>query len=212
MQPKSIYHVIGLMSGSSLDGLDIAFCRFEQQHEEWIFKILAAQTFQYSKLLQKKLATLHQVSAKELMITDVQLARLWEAYIEDFILKNEIEKVDFIASHGHTIFHEPKLGFSTQIGNGATIAAMTGIPTVCDFRSTDIALGGQGAPLVPMGDLHLFKEYTACLNLGGICNISLKKENQIFAYDIAPCNQLLNFFAKEIGKDFDENGNGKTHT
>ncbi len=141
------------------------------------------------------------------MQQDVELAKLWAIMIKDFIKKNEIENVDFIASHGHTIFHEPQNNFTTQIGNGATIAALTSISTICDFRSTDVALGGQGAPLVPIGDLQLFHEFDACLNLGGICNITLKNENEFSAFDIAPCNQLLNFFAKELRKDFDENGN-----
>jgi anhydro-N-acetylmuramic acid kinase len=222
MPSTAIYHVIGLMSGSSLDGLDIAYCMLKKKYEQWNFEIIEAETFAYSSALQQKLATLHLSSAKELMQQDAELAALWATMIKDFIAKNKIKKVDFIASHGHTIFHEPQNNFSTQIGNGAAIAALTGISTVCDFRSTDVALGGQGAPLVPMGDLQLFHEFDACLNLGGICNITIEiaGENTNYgakdsnlgngnfsAFDIAPCNQLLNFFAKELGKDFDENGN-----
>ncbi len=207
MNFDSIYHVIGLMSGSSLDGLDVAYCQFKNTKGKWSFEILEAETFVYTLSLQQKLTTLHLSSAKELMQQDAELAKLWAMMVKNFIRKNEIEKVDFIASHGHTIFHEPQNNFSTQIGNGAAIAALTGISTVCDFRSTDVALGGQGAPLVPIGDLQLFHEFDACLNLGGICNITLKNENEISAFDIAPCNQLLNFLAKELGKDFDENGN-----
>ena len=140
MKSDSIYHVIGLMSGSSLDGLDVALCRFEKINQQWNFEIIAAETFSYSSALQQKLVTLHLASAKELMEQDAELARLWAMMANDFTKKNEIKKVDFIASHGHTIFHEPLNNFTTQIGNGASIAALTGISTICVFRSTDVAL------------------------------------------------------------------------
>src|SRR5690606_820498 len=127
--------------------------------------------------------------------------------VNEFIQKNQIETVDLIASHGHTVFHNPKEFYTLQIGNGAAVFAETNLKTICDFRTQDVALGGQGAPLVPIGDELLFGEFDACLNLGGFSNISFKRANQRIAFDVSPLNIVLNFLAEKSGLKYDENGN-----
>lgn len=112
-----------------------------------------------------------------------------------------------IASHGHTIFHRPEEGFTLQIGDGQEIANATGIMTINDFRTEDVEKGGQGAPLVPIGDRHLFAEYPICLNIGGIANVSYETDDKRIAYDICMANQLLNYLAGKLGYDYDNNGN-----
>ncbi|MBN1199588.1 MAG: anhydro-N-acetylmuramic acid kinase [Bacteroidales bacterium] len=202
---KTIYHVLGLMSGTSLDGLDIAHCRFELINGNWKHQIFQAETIPYSQEWQNRLQNLDAGSAAELAQTNSDLGRFMGSLTKDFINRHGI-RADFIASHGQTIFHQPALRWTTQIGKGSAIAAETGLPTVCDFRSTDVALGGQGAPLVPIGDRLLFPRYTCCLNLGGFANISYDIDDQRIAYDICPVNMVLNILAHEAGKPFDENG------
>lgn len=206
MATEKVYHVLGLMSGSSLDGLDIAYCIFQKKNDIWNFSIEQAETFDYTAEWQNKLSSLPTSSALEFIETNTNISKLWSEMIVRFISKYKINTIDFVASHGHTIFHQPSKNYSTQIGNGGLIAALTKLPVICDFRSTDVALKGQGAPLVPIGDILLFNEYDAFLNLGGISNITLKNENKITAFDISPCNQWLNKLAQTIGKSFDENG------
>ncbi|MFM2226035.1 MAG: hypothetical protein RJA07_2237 [Bacteroidota bacterium] len=206
MNDEKVYHVLGLMSGSSLDGLDIAYCTFQKKNNQWNYTIEKAETFEYTNEWQQKLIALPQSSALEFIEANTNIAKLWSGMIKVFMEKNKIATIDFIASHGHTIFHQPLKNYSTQIGNGAVIAALTKLPVVCDFRSTDVALNGQGAPLVPIGDMLLFNKYDAFLNLGGISNITIKDEDKISAFDISPCNQWLNKIAQSVGKPFDENG------
>ena len=114
--------------------------------------------------------------------------------------------MDLIASHGHTIFHQPEIHFTKQIGNGAAIYAKTGINTACDFRSVDVFLGGQGAPLVPLGDKHLFSKYDYRINLGGIANTSFEENGVTKAYDICPVNQVFNYVAEKLGQTYDDEG------
>ena len=152
------FTALGLMSGSSLDGLDIAHCEFYFEGNEWDFKIIDAQTFAYSEEWLIKLKELPKDTAKQLIKTDIEYGRLTANFVNKFLKQHKV-KPDLIASHGHTIFHEPAQGFTCQIGNGQAIASETGIKTICDFRTKDILLGGQGAPLVPIGDKLLFAEY-----------------------------------------------------
>lgn len=208
------YYVVGAMSGTSLDGLDIAFCEFSVKDNELrAFSILDAHTFSYSEE-EKNMLSLMKASAQELAQADFAFGRKIGISVKAFLEERGLQ-ADMVASHGHTIFHQPALGFTTQIGNGAAISAMIGLPVVSDFRSMDVALEGQGAPLVPIGDLLLFQEYHYCLNLGGIANISVKKEGSIFAYDICPANMPLNLLVNQIGLEFDRNGDiarsGKVH-
>lgn len=194
--------ILGLMSGTSLDGLDLALCKFSGNYE---FKILKAKTVSYSQAWKNGLSSAQHLSAEKYFELHANYGKFIAQEINLF-LQDAPEKPAAIASHGHTIFHQPHLGFSTQLGCGATIAANTGITTVCDFRSLDVAMGGQGAPLVPIGDKLLFGNYAACLNIGGIANISFDKNGNRIAYDICEANMLLNFLAEKNGKPFDENG------
>ena len=195
-------NVAGIMSGTSCDGLDVAVCTFYTENEQIKYALLSANTFSFHPELLAMLRSAHQLSGLELVHADHTLSK----YIASCI--NAInQQVDVISSHGHTIFHQPDKGITHQIGHGGTIAALTNKPVVCDFRTTDVALDGQGAPLVPIGDEILFSEYDACLNLGGICNISLKQQGTRKAWDITFCNLVLNYLAEREGKAYDENGN-----
>jgi len=197
--------VLGLMSGTSLDGLDLALCDFEYKDGSYHFNILKAKTVEYNTEQKEKLSRAASLTAERYFALHRLFGKFTGEQINLF-LKDEQEKPDAIASHGHTIFHQPQFGFTSQIGCGATIAGITGITTVCDFRSLDVANGGQGAPLVPIGDQLLFGKYDACLNIGGIANISYEKNAQRIAYDVCFANMALNYLAEKLGKPFDENG------
>ena len=199
------YKVIGLMSGTSLDGLDIAFCHFRFELGNWSWSVLHAETIPYNEEWANRLLSLSDDSALNFARTDHEYGHLLGKLCCEFIDKYNIQ-ADFIASHGHTIFHNPGEGFTSQVGNGAAIKAETGLPVICDFRSGDIALGGQGAPLVPAGDRVLFTDYDVCLNLGGFANISYENQGERIAYDICPVNIVLNVLALKTGKAFDKDG------
>jgi anhydro-N-acetylmuramic acid kinase len=196
---------LGIMSGSSLDGVDIAYCEFEFK-KKWSYNIIRAETIPYDEQWKITLSSLDKVGGEELCKIDIQYGKLLSNHIVDFITINDICP-NFVSSHGHTVFHNPKDGYTLQIGNGQVIATTTGIETITDFRIKDIILGGQGAPLVPIGDELLFSKYDYCINIGGIANISYKKNNKRIAFDICPANQLLNHLSRQIGKPFDLNGN-----
>ncbi|MDR1601889.1 MAG: anhydro-N-acetylmuramic acid kinase [Tannerella sp.] len=202
---KNEYNVLGLMSGTSLDGLDMALCRFEKLPERWMYEVIAAETHPYSGELQSRLAKATDIPAYDFVKLDVELAAMMAAAVRAFLAKQTV-RPDFLASHGHTTFHQPALGVTSQIGNGATLASHTGITTVCDFRTRDVALGGQGAPLVPIGDELLFGHYDACLNLGGFSNISFRRAGRRVAFDVSPCNMALNFLARQLDMSFDRDG------
>jgi len=193
------------MSGTSLDGLDIALCRFKKANKGYKFKVLATQTIPYSATLKTKLKNAYSSKAVELVKLDHDFGTYLGQSTSKFLKQNKLQ-TQAISSHGHTIFHQPKLGFTTQIGSGASIAAITKLTTVCDLRSLDVALKGQGAPLVPIGDKLLFSKYDSCLNLGGIANISFDKQGERIAFDVCICNMILNFLAEKKGQAFDRNG------
>ncbi len=193
------------MSGTSLDGVDIAYIEFIYT-EKWDFNLIYGETFRYSNDWLNKLKQAFNYNKNELNLINDKYGKYLAELINKFIDKKNIKKVDFIASHGHTIHHKPDEGYTLQIGNGKTIADITKIKTVYDFRTQDVYLGGQGAPLVPIGDELLFSEYDYCLNLGGFANISFKKGNDRIAYDICAVNTVLNFFSKKLGFDYDNNG------
>jgi len=196
--------IIGLMSGTSLDGVDVAAVRFNSKQLQQ-FEILATKTYAYNHEWKNKLSEAHQLSAYHFLKLHKHygqyLGEIVLAFMQDFNIKP-----DYIASHGHTIFHEPATRFNFQLGDGAFIAATACITTVSDFRTLDIACGGQGAPLVPIGDEWLFSEYTYCLNIGGIANISFKHNQQRIAFDVCPANMVLNKLAQQKGFDFDAHG------
>lgn len=199
------YCGLGLMSGSSLDGLDVVEVCFELVESKWNFEILQSQTIPLPDLLKSRLRKSPDLSSEELILLDVDYGK-WIAKQLNKMTFNAQHPPQFIALHGHTVFHEPKKGYSTQIGSGHHLAALTGITAITDFRQKNIALGGQGAPLVPFGDKYLFSGYDAYLNLGGICNASVIKEDKILAWDISACNQVFNHIAMQLGKAFDKDG------
>ena len=199
------YNAIGLMSGTSLDGLDVAACEFFFEHGKWSFNILHCQTYPYSSEWTEKLAGLPYVDALTFSLINVEYGHLLGKLTDSFIKSTGFQP-QFIASHGHTVFHQPGNRLTVQIGAGSAIAADTSIPVICDFRSVDLALGGQGAPLVPVGDRLLFSEYDACLNLGGFANVSLESDDKRVAFDICPANIVLNRLASMRGMHYDKNG------
>lgn len=200
---KSQMNIIGLMSGTSMDGVDLAHIEFSIARKKVKYRIVNGKTFPYAKQLLEKLIKSRDLSGLELTLLDRELGKYFGQLLQKFIGKSNI---DLIASHGHTVFHQPEKRMTLQIGSGAEIAASTGIKTICDFRSADMALGGQGAPLVPFGDELLFGEYDYCLNLGGYSNISFRKNKKRIAFDISPCNIILNLLANENGKKYDDKG------
>lgn len=202
---QAAYRVIGTMSGTSLDGLDLALCTFTYNEDKWLYTIERAKTYPHSNEWKHKLATAETMSGLDLTNLHNEFGIYTGKLINDF-LKDEKQSIDFIASHGHTIFHQPHIGLTLQIGNGAHIAATTGINTICDFRSLDVALGGQGAPLVPIGDKLLFYDYDYCLNLGGFANISFDRDGVRMAYDICPVNIVVNHLVKERSLSYDPEG------
>ena len=202
---KNEYTAIGLMSGTSLDGLDIACCEFQKDGERWNFRIICAETIPYDPARRQALASLENASSCDFVMADIEYGHFLGRMAAGFISRNGLSP-RLIASHGHTIFHRPEQGFTCQIGRGSAIAAETGIPVVCDFRTLDVALGGQGAPLVPIGDALLFSDYDYCLNIGGFANISHQQAGKRLAWDICPANIVLNRLAGRMGRDYDHDG------
>jgi anhydro-N-acetylmuramic acid kinase len=203
---QDTYKVLGLMSGSSLDGLDIAFCEFTHTENGWKYSITAAETVEYSDHWEERLATAHTLSGEALALLNVEYGLLLGEEVWRFMSRHSVVP-EFIASHGHTVFHNPAHQLSLQIGSGQHLAIECGLPVVSDFRTKDVALGGQGAPLVPVGDKLLFGKFEYCLNLGGIANISFdNEEGQRVAFDICAANFALNHVARQAGKPYDAGG------
>ncbi|MBA0885279.1 anhydro-N-acetylmuramic acid kinase [Flavobacterium undicola] len=203
---KEFYNVIGVMSGTSLDGVDLAHIQFEIKQNQWSFKILESETVPYSADWVNQLKSAVDFSKENLGILNRNYTQLLSKIIVDFIKKNKIINLDAVCSHGHTILHQPQNGFTLQIGNLPEIATLTQQKIVCDFRVQDVQLGGQGAPLVPIGDRILFSEYDYCMNLGGFSNVSFEENNQRIAFDISPVNTVLNFYANQLGLNYDDKG------
>ena len=200
------YNVIGLMSGSSLDGLDIAYIRFEETAGKWQFEILESTCFPYSEEWKLKLAGLTGLPAKDYLLLHTAYGQYLGNCVNKFLDEKNLDyRVQLISSHGHTAFHFPSQHMTAQIGDGASIAAVTGIRTITDLRSVDVALGGQGAPIVPIGEKLLFPEYDLFLNIGGIANLSANGETFI-GFDVCPANRVLDLLAAGTGKGFDEDG------
>lgn len=199
--------LIGIMSGTSLDGVDLICVDFIFGQVNVEYHVLATHCYNYSTYWRKFLANAHHLNASSLLELDVNYGRFLGEKVKDFIEEYNLFGIDGIASHGHTIFHQPNKGFTLQIGHGAAIQAATKLKVISDFRSQDVALGGQGAPLVPIGDMLLFSEYDACINLGGFANVSYNNlANKRIAFDICPVNFVLNELCRKIEKSFDENG------
>lgn len=196
--------VLGIMSGSSLDGVDMALCDFLEKDSALDYDVVACGSAAFPEELHDRLLRISSSSAFTFAETHAMLGGFIGEQARSFLAGHE--PADLISSHGHTAFHQPKSGFTAQIGCGAQIAAKTGLPTVVDFRSMDVALGGQGAPLVPIGERDLFSGFDAYINLGGIANISVHRNGQVTGTDVCFCNQPLNYLAALAGKSYDADG------
>ncbi|WP_405415900.1 anhydro-N-acetylmuramic acid kinase [Maribacter sp. Asnod1-A12] len=201
-----IYKIIGLMSGTSLDGLDLAYCHIWEKNDAWQFDIKKIKSVKYSSEMLNTLKNAISLSAEKL----IELHNTYGTWLGEqtsiFINENKLD-VDYIASHGHTTHHRPEMGLTFQVGSGQHLANATGIKVIADFRTNDLALGGQGAPLVPIGDRMFFNEYEFCLNLGGISNISFEVKDKRIAYDIGLANMILNYITRKVDLEYDEGGN-----
>ncbi len=193
------------MSGTSCDGLDMALCRFSGDAGKPDFKLISAQTIAYNATWERRLQSVLHASALELARLENEWTRFVAEHVSAFLNQQEV-RADLIGFHGHTVFHQPEHGLTYQMGSGATLAVLTGISVVCDFRRPDVAAGGQGAPLVPMGELHLFTDYEAFLNIGGFANMSLRKGSGMKAFDICPANIVLNRYARMLNIPYDSGG------
>lgn len=207
------YFVTGLMSGTSLDGVDLAYCQFKLAGNNWNYEIIRAETLAYPSLWKKELTMATTLSARALISLHSGYGTYLGNLIHDFHRRHDLAKPHIVASHGHTLFHQPAGGYTFQLGHGAFIAAASQCTVVNDFRSMDVALGGQGAPLVPLGDDLLFPAYTYCLNLGGFANISMPSQKGRLAFDICPVNFVINRLVRDHkkntgyqGPDFDRDG------
>ncbi len=201
----NVYKIIGLMSGTSLDGLDLAYCHIEQNNEQWQYEIVKTKSISYNEEMRLKLQNALQLAADELLTFNASygnwLGEQCKVFIDEYGLQ-----VDAISSHGHTVHHQPENGFTYQIGSGQHLANISGHRVICDFRTNDVALGGQGAPLVPIGDQLLFNHFDFCLNLGGISNISFNHQGKRIAYDIGLANMILNYIVQKIDLSYDNDG------
>jgi anhydro-N-acetylmuramic acid kinase len=199
------------MSGSSLDGLDIAYCRFDiskdekQQLKVHDWQLLAAETIAFSEKWQLRLSQLPQQSALVFAKTHTYFGHYLGDMVNDFIQRHQIAP-HFIASHGHTIFHDPMGRMTSQIGDGSAMAAITGYPVINGFRNQDIAINGEGAPVAPIVDKYLLAGHDFYLNLGGIANLTCILPSKIIAFDTCPANQLLNVLANQLGLEYDDRG------
>jgi len=201
------YRAIGIMSGSSLDGLDICFTEFDEIGGKWNYEIKASACMPFSDEWVEKLQSAIHLDARSYMRLHTAFGQYIGQQVNTFIETNSLQhRVQLIASHGHTTFHEPQYKMTGQIGDGAAIAAMTGINVVSDLRAMDVALGGQGAPIVPIGERLLLGGHKYFLNLGGIANISANLPDSYVAFDVCPANRVLNMLVKEMGHDYDDEG------
>ncbi|WP_111591539.1 anhydro-N-acetylmuramic acid kinase [Chitinophaga dinghuensis] len=202
-----VYNVIGTMSGSSLDGLDIVFAELTEVRGQWTYAIKASESLPYEPEWVEKLANAIHLPAREYLLLHSEYGHYNGHRIKQFIEKNHLDhKIHFIASHGHTTFHMPDGKMTAQLGDGAAITAVTGLPVISDLRAMDIALGGQGAPIVPIGEKYLFPAYQYLLNIGGIANISANVQDGYVAFDICPANRVLNGLAAALNRPYDEGG------
>jgi len=202
-----VYRAMGIMSGSSLDGLDMAYIEFQEVSGKWSYKVKAAACYSYSNEWTEKLRSATSLDALQYQLLHADYGHYVGEQVNRFIQENELQyQVQLIASHGHTTFHLPAQKMTAQLGDGSAIAATTGINVVSDLRAMDIALGGQGAPIVPIGEKLLWPDYNLLLNLGGIANLSYSSEDKYIAFDICPANRVINMLAHEADKKFDEGG------
>ncbi len=202
-----VYKVIGLMSGSSLDGLDIVFTELQEAAGRWNYEIIKSACIEYDETWQKKLRGAIDLHALDYQLLHTEYGSFIGKKINEFIGLNNLQhKVNLVSSHGHTTFHLPEKKMTHQLGEGAAIASETRLPVVSDLRSMDIAFGGEGAPIVPMGEKLLLTDFNYFLNLGGIANLAIHRENTVIAFDVCAANRVLNMLAEEKGAAYDDGG------
>lgn len=203
---KQNYNVVGVMSGTSLDGVDLAHIQFTIEKQKWSFSLLECETVSYTDELVNRLKNAVDFTEADLKILNEDYTVILGGIINDFIARHNLKNLDAVCSHGHTILHQPQNGFTLQIGNLRQIANLVNETVICDFRVQDVQLGGQGAPLVPIGDRILFSDYDYCLNLGGFSNVSFESEGKRIAFDISAVNTVLNYYAEKLGMKYDDKG------
>ncbi|MDG1386017.1 MAG: anhydro-N-acetylmuramic acid kinase [Flavobacteriaceae bacterium] len=203
---KEHFYVIGVMSGTSLDGLDLALVEFNLIKGKWTYRYVSTTTTPYPDSWQKQLENARFLEAEALAILNRDYTTYLAEQIKLFIAQNPSYTIDLVCSHGHTVHHKPDQGITFQIGNQRELSSYLKITVVCDFRVQDVAFGGQGAPLVPGGEFHLFSDYAACVNLGGFANISLLKQEHLIAFDVAAANLVFNTFAQKLNLPYDADG------
>jgi anhydro-N-acetylmuramic acid kinase len=194
------YRIIGLMSGTSLDGLDVADVSFFRTEGRWKFDLHHAKTYDYSKEMRAKIAQAPRYSALDMSLFSVELSRYYGEKVNAFITENNIQRntIDAIASHGQTIFHQPEKSMTLQIGNTPHLTAITGLKSVVDFRTEDVAYGGNGAPLIPVADYYLFRDLAdGFLNIGGFSNLSFQDNGEVRSFDVSPANIVINHLVNE---------------
>ncbi|MDI3480278.1 MAG: anhydro-N-acetylmuramic acid kinase [Rikenellaceae bacterium] len=202
---KIEYNTIGMMSGTSCDGVDLVLVKY-LKNNNWQFDVLKTQTFAYTQKWKNLLNKAFYLKGEEIVNLNFQYSHYLSDLILNFLSTINTD-VDFISIHGHTIWHNPAAGYTYQLGHGGVIASDTSIPVICDFRSQDVGLGGEGAPLVPIGEKHLFTDYNIFLNLGGFSNATIIENGEIIsAFDICPVNIILNYLTEKINLSFDNNG------
>jgi anhydro-N-acetylmuramic acid kinase len=202
-----IYKAIGIMSGSSLDGLDIAFVHFRENAGKWNFELIKSECYKYDDAWMNTLRSAHSLNAFEYQLLHTEYGHYIGTQVNNFIEQNDLHyNVQLIVSHGHTTFHSPEKKMTAQLGHGASIAVETGINTITDLRAIDVSLGGQGAPIVPIGEQLLLGDHELFLNLGGIANISFNNKGKFVAFDVCSANRVLNMLANETGKEYDDEG------
>jgi anhydro-N-acetylmuramic acid kinase len=206
-----IYKAIGLMSGSSLDGLDIVFASFHENGGKWTYEIIAADCYSYPGDWGSRLRDASSLNALNYQLLHADYGHFLGEQVNKFIEEKNLQyQVALVASHGHTVFHLPARRMTAQLGDGAAIAAETKLPVVSDLRTLDVAFGGQGAPIVPIGEKLLLNEYDLFLNLGGIanisCNLTSSPKQEYIAFDVCPANRVLNMLANDAVMEFDDEG------
>ncbi len=202
---KDSYQVIGVMSGTSLDGVDLVYVTLSFTNE-WNYTIHFSETVAYSEYWFNVLSNAVHTSKEELLNLNEAYTNELAQIINDFISNNSIVDIDAVCSHGHTVLHQPENGFTLQIGNLERLSILLKQNVVCDFRVQDVEFGGQGAPLVPIGDRLLFSQYDYCLNLGGFSNISFEEDSKRIAFDISPVNTVMNLYSNKLGFAYDDKG------
>lgn len=201
------YLALGLMSGSSLDGLDIALCSFNTLAGHWEYKITAACCMPFTAEMKDRLSHATVMNIRDYMLLHISFGRYCGEEVKNFLQENHVVEMPVvIGSHGHTTFHTPAQQMTHQLGDGAALATSSGIAVVTDLRAVDISLGGQGAPIVPVGERLLFPGYRFFMNIGGICNVSIHAEDEVTAFDVSPANRVLNMLAADAGSQYDEGG------